>query len=244
MKKQLFSFMIVTLAIIFTSISASAIDYPSAGSAIVDKPAINKSTEDLEIFIALDGKFYIFCKSCPIIASNGFLQEKIIDTLNFIDPDIPQKEWLNAYTSGSYTYRWNPKRSTIKFDHLEFRIDNCWDNTRAILVGDSLKSFTLKNVIRNDKMSSVQFGKFMIFGLLIIGLLAGLWIKNLKKRIQIITFIVALALIAFFICIMFNGTLLALSIPIGSFILGNLIAFAIFGVLHFLRRRAQEKKTK
>lgn len=195
-----------------------------------------QSTDSLGIFPAVNGRYYIYCSVCPIETKDGFMLMKILDTLSFIDPDIPQKVWLNAYVSGSYSYSWNPKKSTIKFENQEFRIDNCWDDTRAILVNDSIKSVTLTNVIRNDEIDSVQFGKLMVFGLFIMGLIFGLLIKNLKK-IQIIIFVSVVALFSFFIYIMFNGSLLALSIPIGAFVLGNLITFVTFKLVMSLTRR-------
>lgn len=197
---------------------------------------ISQSADSLGIFHLPGGPYYIYCSVCPIETRDGFMLMKILDTLNFIDPDIPQREWLNAYVSGNYSYNWIPKKSVITFKNQEFRVDNRWNDTRALLVGDSIKSFTLTNVTRNDEINSVNFGKFMIIGLFIFGLVIGLFIKNLNKH-QIITFIGSVSIAAFFIYIMFNGTLLALSIPIGSFLLGILTIFAALNVLHSLNKK-------
>lgn len=199
---------------------------------------VPQTTDSIGIFHLPNGPYYIFCSTGPINTKDGFILLEILDTLNYIDPGIPREEWLNAYLSGNYSYKWTPERSVIKFEKWEFQLDNYRNDTRAVLLGDRIESVMLTNIARNDKIDSTKNGKIMIIVLFMLGLFLGLLINNLNQY-KIITTVVLMSIAAILIYIMFDGTLLALSIPLAAMITGIIIPLTVFSVFHSFKKNKQ-----
>ncbi|MEI6529134.1 MAG: hypothetical protein WCN88_01845 [Candidatus Falkowbacteria bacterium] len=201
-----------------------------------DVSKLTQLADSLGIFSGLNNQYYVYCKVCPVQTSNGFLVMAIIDTLKFIDPNIPQNKWVNAYVSKNYTYNWVNQMGIAKIERQRLTINSRRDETRALLVGDSLKSFTILNVQQCDATEARRNGNLLLIVLLIWGLVVGAYVfthKSLIVKFLILT-------LAFFVSTLFirsliDSTLVTLSVMLGTYLLGNLLILLIFRIFFAIR---------
>ena len=199
---------------------ADEINQEKARINVISRPI--QSVDSLGIFPAISGQYYVYCKVCPIQTSNGFIVMAIIDTIKFIDPDITQKDWINAYVAKNYIYSWQGKLSTVKIEGRRLTLSTKRDESHAVLVNDSIRSFTLLNIQQNSASEKISEGKLLLIILFIWGLIVGLYSTALRSlAVKFLVLAIGLIILTLFLESLMNSTLITLSVMLVIYLSGN-----------------------
>jgi|GEM_PF-6419065 len=224
---------------IFSSEFPSLPAYVPGDEALIANEA---KIDSLEIIKMPDGKYYIYCSVCPIVANNGFLQKKILDTLNSIDPAIPERFWLTAYVMKNFIYKSDQNVSRIKFENGWLSVNNRFDDYYTILSNKRLQSYVVREVQKNSATDARNFGMILMLCLIGLGLAVGLAIYKCKTIIfEVATALVGAVPMFLFMRYMFLQTDKTLMITMGMYIMGNIFMLLILAMA-FPKKKADAKK--
>ncbi|MFA5131016.1 MAG: hypothetical protein WC467_01195 [Patescibacteria group bacterium] len=244
MKKQLFIVTIVVLTIILMPLgTAYCSEFPSTllqSVTVGQRKSVIQNADSLNIILMPNGKYYLICPLCPITTSKGFLVKEILDSLSFIDSSIPEHDWVKAYLSENYIYESMQKWSQIKLEEGRLTINNRFDENWAVLVGDSLKKFTVCNVQKNSANDARNSGTFLMLCLVAFGLIIGYAIYSCKPIIAFIVGIFTAALVFLFLKYMFLQTIETLTMTMGLYLMGNVFMIIILAIV--LRKKKNNPK--
>lgn len=203
---------------------------------------LNQEKADSLEIVKIDAKYYVFCSVCPIKASNGFLQKEIVDTIQ-IDSLIPEKYWVKAYVAKWLVYDYRPNRSHLLMEEGRLVIKNSRDEYHAMLMGNDLISLKLIDVQKNSARNAINSGRAATLCLIGFGLLLGLIIYKVKRKMtKILSFLLVACSVFLFLRLMFQPTDEALYLTMGAFITGVIFMFIVMLIVNSVSKKKKAIK--
>ncbi len=193
-------------------------------------------SDNLKIIQNQNGKYYIIRSSQAFESVNGFLRVPIVDSLNYIDPAIPQNIWVKAYLDKNIMFEMrHTARSLIIIEDWRLKIFNRLDYHYASLNNDSLKLHTDYNISGVNDSQATSGGTILLICIFIAGLIFGSIISS-PRGFKLMLLLLAGLITMLFFYFFFVGTIYARLFPLVPFIVGNLVMLSILKLFRTLKK--------